>query len=184
MIPEVSDFCAFLSHYLAHRNATLWKLHSLHHSAEVMTPFTNFRNHPLYGAYRAILVATIAPIFGGIFAYITFNGVDSKFFLNTTAAVIFFNMVGANIRHSHIWISYPKFLSRVFVSPAMHQIHHSLDMKHRNKNMGVIFSFWDLMFGTLYIPEKKEDLQFGISKKNPNPHKTLKDAYITSIIRG
>jgi len=33
-------------------------------------------------------------------------------------------------------------------------------------------------FGTLYIPTEKEDLQFGISKENPNPHKTVKDAYL------
>ena len=31
---------------------------------------------------------------------------------------------------------------------------------------------------------EKEDLKFGIDEKNPNPHKTLKDAYITSILKG
>jgi sterol desaturase/sphingolipid hydroxylase (fatty acid hydroxylase superfamily) len=178
------DFVNFISHYWAHKRPFLWRLHSLHHSAEVMTPFTNLRNHPLYVIYRSLLSSMIIPILGGVFAYLTFNGVDMKFFINTSAGVIIFNALGANLRHTHVWISYPKFLSKIFISPAMHQIHHSLDMKHRNKNMGVIFSFWDRMFGTLYIPTEKEDLKFGISKETPNPHKSLKDAYITSILKG
>jgi hypothetical protein len=37
------------------------------------------------------------------------------------------------------------------------------------------------MFGTLYIPHEKEELKYGLNEKNPNPHTTLKDAYITSI---
>jgi len=32
------------------------------------------------------------------------------------------------------------------------------------------------LFGTLYIPEQKEELKFEISDENPNPYKTLKDA--------
>jgi len=47
-----------------------------------------------------------------------------------------------------------------------------------DKNMGLIFSFWDLMLGTLYIPTEKEELRFGISEENPNPHKTIKDALL------
>ena len=63
----------------------------------------------------------------------------------------------------------------------MHQIHHSSDPKHRNKNLGSYLAIWDFFFGTLYIPENKEELKFGLSVKNPNPHKTLEDAYINSL---
>lgn len=41
------DFTRFLLHYLMHRLPWLWSIHRLHHSAEVMTPFTVYRSHPL-----------------------------------------------------------------------------------------------------------------------------------------
>jgi len=180
----VFDFSSFITHYWAHKNKYLWRIHSLHHSAEVMTPITNTRNHPLWGIYVEVIKSTLTAIFYGFFAYITINGLDIKFFMGFSFAITIFYAAASNLRHSHIWLSYGKFLSHFFVSPAMHQIHHSLDMKHRNKNMGLIFSIWDWIFGTLYIPKEKEELRFGISKENPNPHKTLKDALITSIIKG
>jgi len=179
----VKDFNTFISHHWAHKNKYLWRLHSLHHSAEVLTPFTLKRVHPLWGVYTGLLSSAITSIFIGIFTYMTLN-VDVRYFFNIQLGILIFNAAGANLRHTHIWVSYGKFLSHIFVSPAMHQIHHSYDKKHRNKNMGQIFAIWDWMFGTLYIPEKKEELKFGISKENPNPHKNLKDAFITSIING
>jgi sterol desaturase/sphingolipid hydroxylase (fatty acid hydroxylase superfamily) len=36
------------------------------------------------------------------------------------------------------------------VSPQFHRIHHSIEPEHRDRNFGVIFSFWDRLFGTLY----------------------------------
>ncbi len=54
------------------------------------------------------------------------------------------------------------FISYLFVSPWMHQIHHSLERRHIDKNMGFIFSFWDWMFGTLYIPARDESFAIGL----------------------
>jgi sterol desaturase/sphingolipid hydroxylase (fatty acid hydroxylase superfamily) len=41
----------------------------------------------------------------------------------------------ANFRHSELWISFGP-LNYLISSPAMHQIHHSLDERHRDKNFG------------------------------------------------
>ncbi len=40
-------------------------------------------------------------------------------------------------------------LGRIFVSPAHHQVHHSANPKHFNKNFGSCLALWDWMFGTL-----------------------------------
>ncbi len=48
------------------------------------------------------------------------------------------------------------------VSPAMHQIHHSKLEKHYDRNCGWALSFWDRMFGTIYIPEKREEFPMGL----------------------
>ena len=44
----------------------------------------------------------------------------------------------------------------------MHQIHHSGDVRHFDKNMGGALAVWDRMFGTLYIPQGREITEFGI----------------------
>ncbi|MCX7674897.1 MAG: sterol desaturase family protein, partial [Bdellovibrionaceae bacterium] len=41
------DFLRFFHHYLSHKLPWLWYLHRVHHSAEVLTPITLFRTHPL-----------------------------------------------------------------------------------------------------------------------------------------
>jgi hypothetical protein len=51
---------------------------------------------------------------------------------------------------------YGSVISQVLVSPWMHQVHHSRETRHLDMNMGFIFSFWDRLFGTLYVPKKDE----------------------------
>ena len=93
---------------------------------------------------------------------------------------IAFYVVGYNLRHSHIWLDFGAF-ERVFVSPAMHQIHHSVDTRHLNRNMGEIFAIWDWLFGTIYIPHEKEDLVFGVGRGVPQEHPSLLTAYLVPI---
>jgi creatinine amidohydrolase/Fe(II)-dependent formamide hydrolase-like protein len=89
-----------------------------------------------------------------------------------------FYVVGYNLRHSQIWLHFGKWASYIFISPAQHQIHHSTAMKHRDKNFGLIFSFWDRMFGTLYVPKGYEAIDYGINKEEKNPFKTTWELYV------
>ena len=45
----VDDFSKFLVHMLMHKIKFLWCFHKIHHSAEVLTPMTVFRTHPIEG---------------------------------------------------------------------------------------------------------------------------------------
>jgi sterol desaturase/sphingolipid hydroxylase (fatty acid hydroxylase superfamily) len=45
----VEDASRFLFHLASHRSPWLWELHKVHHSAEVLTPFTLYRLHPIEG---------------------------------------------------------------------------------------------------------------------------------------
>src|SRR5690606_39715058 len=45
-----------------------------------------------------------------------------------------FHLLGSNLRHSHIWWSFGPTLSRILISPAQHQIHHSKDRKSTRLN--------------------------------------------------
>ena len=43
---------------------------------------------------------------------------------------------------------------------------------------GLIFAFWDWLFGTLYVPQGYEKLEFGISREEPNPFGSVTEIYL------
>jgi sterol desaturase/sphingolipid hydroxylase (fatty acid hydroxylase superfamily) len=117
---------------------------------------------------------------GLIFALFGVSSVATILGVNIVTAVFYWS--GANLRHSHVWLSYGPLLNRVLVSPAQHQIHHSCAPRHHDKNYGEIFALWDWMFGTLYNPKGYEALEFGVADSNGQRieqlHPTLRAAYL------
>ncbi len=177
----IADFAEFINHWLQHKYPLFWRVHRLHHSAEVLTPFAIFRNHPLAIIMGSLNQWVVFGISNGILLYLTADGVLVKDIMKYQFGMMIFAMTIKNFQHAHLWISFGP-LSYIFVSPAMHQIHHSVEKEHHNKNFGTIFSIWDALFGTIYIPKEKLELTFGLSKKNPNPYKSsLRDAMFKSI---
>jgi sterol desaturase/sphingolipid hydroxylase (fatty acid hydroxylase superfamily) len=63
------------------------------------------------------------------------------------------------------------------VSPIQHQVHHSIDPRHRNKNFGVKFAVWDVLFGTLYVPREPETLQVGLPDADPQEFSTVRKLF-------
>lgn len=155
------DIGYFIAHYLEHKVPFFWEFHKVHHSAEVLTPITNYRLHPmddiLQGSFMNLFGGTVS----GIFGYLFHNGLDNISILNVSVIMVAHNLT-ANLRHSHIWLSYGGALSHVFYSPAMHQIHHSSEERHVDKNFGNVFSFCDFLAGTLYVPREQEDFKWGL----------------------
>lgn len=172
------DFAVWATHTMQHKIPLLWHFHAVHHSAEVMTPLTLYRMHPVDLVLAAVNVSITTGIaYAGLF-YLTGETPQELTVLGLNIIVMLFYVFGYNLRHSHIWVQYPAWVSKIFISPAQHQIHHSSDPKHFDKNMGLIFSFWDGLFGSLYIPKHYEKLTFGLSRDNPNPFKSVKDIYL------
>ena len=156
------DGALWLGHYIFHKVPFLWEFHKVHHSAEVMTPLTATRMHPLEdiistsmsGFAVGVVVALLDQYFGTGARAFTLFGLNIVIFL--------FFVVAFNLRHSHVWLQYPNWIQHVFVSPAQHQIHHSKARKHWDKNMGFIFAFWDWGAGTLYSPKTNENVEYGL----------------------
>lgn len=156
------DFTRFLLHYLAHRVPFLWELHKVHHSAEVMTPFTVHRVHPIEAWLNGVRGSVTTAGIAGCFAW-GFPGRITGFEILGVAALGFvWSLFGSNLRHSQVWLSYGRALEHVFISPAQHQIHHSREPRHYDRNFGSAFAVWDWMFGTLYVPVTRERLSFGL----------------------
>ena len=156
------DFGVFITHYLQHKVPALWEFHKVHHSAEVLTPITVYRMHPVDTLFTTSASGLLTGALHGLYAYLFVEvpGVIAVFGLNV--GVFAFYLLGYNLRHSHVWLPYPWWLSHLLVSPAQHQIHHSDAPRHFDKNLGFIFAFWDWIAGTLYIPRGKEELSFGL----------------------
>lgn len=141
------DGSRFLLHYALHKFPLLWHFHKVHHSASVLSPLTVYRLHPiemtLYTLRQLITVAIIS----GIFLWLFEGKITGWAILGVDAAGFIFNLVGANLRHSHIWLGFGPF-ERWLISPAMHQIHHSRLPEHRDKNFGSALSIWDKLLNS------------------------------------
>jgi sterol desaturase/sphingolipid hydroxylase (fatty acid hydroxylase superfamily) len=156
------DFSVFFPHWLQHKLSWLWEFHKVHHSATSMTPVTVYRMHPIDYVVNLGTSGLLLGLFRGGFFHLFDNAKVVKV-LEANVFLFLFYAVGFNLRHSHVWLPFGRQVSRVFISPAMHQIHHSSAEKHFDKNFGFFLSIWDQLFGTLYIPQGKEQLQLGLA---------------------
>lgn len=156
------DLSLWWIHYLHHRIPVLWEFHKVHHSAEVMTPITAYRMHPVEIILNFNLTNLVGGISFAVFQYLTAGAVITYEIVGVNIVMFLFYVIGFNLRHSHIPMAYPRSVSYLLVSPWMHQVHHSMETRHLDKNMGFIFSLWDWMFGTLYIPARGEKFAIGL----------------------
>lgn len=177
------DFGASYAHYLKHRVPILWELHKVHHSAEVMTPATAMRRHPLEALFSSAVGAVVIGVGVGIWVLVLGQDVMPYYMFGTLFGIWLWRLAGYNLRHTHIWISYGDFWNRVFISPAQHQVHHSKSPEHYDKNFGHIFAFWDRLFGTLYCPKFEERMEFGIDDEEMPDYRSLFGLYVTPVIK-
>jgi sterol desaturase/sphingolipid hydroxylase (fatty acid hydroxylase superfamily) len=156
------DFGLFFAHYLQHRIPLLWEFHKVHHSAQVLTPLTVLRMHPVDIMLNSLVTSALLGLCSGVFLYLYAGSVAVYTVLGSNVVVFVFFFGGYHLRHSHVWVLFPNPIRRFISSPALHLIHHSTDPKHYDKNMARIFTFWDWLFGTLYIPDGYEEIEFGM----------------------
>ncbi len=158
----VDDLARFAGHFLMHRVPALWQLHRVHHAAEVLTPFTAFRFHPLEIAVVGSVVALLLGVTTAGFHLLSGQTLATATLWQVNIGVVLFNLLGGTLRHSHIWFSFGPRLERHFISPAMHQIHHSAEPRHFDKNLGYHLAVWDRLAGTAYIPQGRERFDLGL----------------------
>lgn len=154
-------------HHAFHRVPALWELHKVHHSAEVMTPLTEWRQHPIeFVAFGNVLSLTNGAVYGAM-AW-SFGAAAQPFTLFQINILLVLHFATFHhLRHSGVWIAATGWLGRLVHSPAHHQIHHSTDPAHFDTNFGYALSVWDWAFGTLHIPERRAKIRFGLPDEAP-----------------
>ncbi len=87
-------------------------------------------------------------------------GIDPiSLFIFETAVTFFALFHHANIR---LPISFERILNKVFVTPRMHAIHHSLVLEETDSNFSAIFSFWDRPMQTLRLNIPQNEIKIGV----------------------
>ena len=173
----LDDLTRFLLHLAMHKVPVLWDFHKVHHSAKVMTPMTIYRSHPFESYLYACRMALAQGLAVGI-GYYFFGPTLSMFdVLGANIFVFVFNVMGANLRHSHVWWSWGDKVESWFISPAQHQVHHSDKFEHFDRNLGSTFAIWDRMVGTLIYSSKVGKIRFGIGAGDSG-HQSIYQAYI------
>jgi sterol desaturase/sphingolipid hydroxylase (fatty acid hydroxylase superfamily) len=159
------DLGRFIAHTLLHDVPLLWQFHKLHHSAEVLTPLTNYRAHPVELFIMATVPSVFTGLVSGVIWYVSAGEVGFYTFLGLHVGIAAFNAIG-NLRHWQVWISFGPKLNRWLISPAHHQIHHSREARHFGRNRGFELAIWDRLFGTLYVPIEEEAFHFGLGDES------------------
>jgi sterol desaturase/sphingolipid hydroxylase (fatty acid hydroxylase superfamily) len=146
------DFIAYVLHILGHKIPILWRFHAVHHIDEKIDATTGIRVH--FGEKVLDLALKIPPIIllgipyqtAGLYEVISF------------AYIVFHHN---NIRWPE---SVERIVSKVFVTPIYHSVHHGRRVENTDSNYTVIFSFWDALFGTRSLAARPaEGFQIGLN---------------------
>lgn len=172
------DFFRYWAHRWMHTSPFLWQFHKVHHSAEALVPISELRSHPVNGLVDLTRGVIAVPLVTIPFLLIFPGKLTAISILGVNAGRFVFNIGGAHLRHSHVWLSFGPFWEKLVISPAQHQIHHSRAEAHRNLNFGSQFAIWDWLFGTLYLTKKQETVEFGIEKEDTERLQTVARLYL------
>ena len=175
------DLSKYLVHRALHRWAILWPFHKVHHSAETLTPLTVYRTHPVEGVLFALRASVVQAVTIAVFVFFFGERVDLASVLGANVFLFVFNVTGSNLRHSHVRIRYGKLVERIFVSPAQHHIHHSMDVRHHDKNFGAVLAVWDWIGGSLHLSQRNQELTYGLQAEENRAVHSLRQLYLTPL---
>lgn len=156
----VYDFFYYWFHRLQHTNSWLWEQHKLHHGDQALNVTTSYRLNWLEEFFKTLLV--YAPI-------VTVIGLEPDEGGTVTSLVAAIILFQGQFIHSNIRLSFG-FLSAIVAGPQFHRIHHSIEMRHQNKNFTIYFPIFDLLFGSYYRPSREEYPRTGVIGEPSNPN--------------
>ena len=175
------EFTVYFIHVLQHKVPILWASHRTHHSAEALTPLTATSRQtilPLPTDYLAILPIDFA-IKGVVLGTVLYFSTPTlhQYALAAMGYIMVVVVLNEYFAHGRPRISLGGF-NRIWVAPVLHQIHHSAEPQHRDRNFGRSLSVFDWMFGTLYVPAPDETWRLGLDPSElgaANPHARIRD---------
>ncbi len=143
------DYTLYAWHVLTHRSSFLWRFHVVHHVDLDLDASTALRFH-----FGELAIST-----GWRAGQVLLLGV-SPLSLNVWQT---FLMLSILFHHSNVRLPFEveRSLSRVFVTPRMHGIHHSMIENETNANWSSGLSVWDWLHGTLRLNVPQSEIEIG-----------------------
>jgi sterol desaturase/sphingolipid hydroxylase (fatty acid hydroxylase superfamily) len=145
--------------YVAHRSMhawpVLWKYHRVHHSDVFVDVTTTYRTHPVESAWRHLW----------LFFTVWTLGVP----VAALAAFRVLSAVNAFLEHANLRVApaLDTLLSRAWVTPNVHKIHHSRRRAETDSNYGNLFTIHDRVLGTFRPAEHVSSVEYGLEKVDP-----------------
>ncbi len=130
------DFADYWNHRFMHMK-WLWPFHAIHHSDPDVTATTTFRVHFLEAVFMTISYTLL----------LSWLGMPANILGLGAVLITIHNMyVHVNIDWTHGPFRY------LLASPRFHRWHHADAPRAYGKNLANIFPFYDVIFGTYYVP--------------------------------
>lgn len=145
-----TDLLGYLIHRASHKYPVLWAMHSLHHSAESLSIISGARHFWFEDAVNAAAFWAIGIIF--------------KIPPDITMCVALIYRVPCALTHMNVRLSLGPF-ALVINNPQYHRIHHSIEPQHWNKNFSGLLPLFDIVFGTVWRPERDEFPATGLAPR-------------------
>jgi sterol desaturase/sphingolipid hydroxylase (fatty acid hydroxylase superfamily) len=141
----LEDFMFYWLHYLDHYVRLFWAVHVTHHSSEEFNLTVGFRSSVFQPLYRFMFFIPIA--------WLGFDPLDIMLMYSIT-------QIYGILIHTQ-YVGKLGVLEYVFATPSNHRVHHGSNPRYLDKNMGMIFIFWDRLFGT--YQEEVEEVVYGLT---------------------
>ena len=178
----VGDLSQYLRHRLAHTVPAIWDLHELHHSPTKMTILSGGRATPLEKLLSVPFIIPISALSGLLISQYLSQG-----FIAPLIIYVFYislDVIFTTVGHSSFKLIYPKPFSYIFMSPALHWLHHSDNPKHYNCNLSNTLTLWDRVFGTYKNEDHLKDIvSFGVKDTEYNKFHPLYAMLILPVIK-
>ncbi len=143
----IGDFIGYWMHRAFHQGR-LWAFHAIHHSSVSLDWLSSVRLHPVNDLLMrvpqvmVILALGFSPIAIAAYApFLTFYAI---------------------MLHANVGWSFGKF-GRIIASPVFHRWHHTAQHEGLNRNFAGLFSVFDVLFGTYFMPQGRLPESFGLA---------------------
>ncbi len=152
------DLIFWLIHYVDHSVRLFWAVHVTHHSSPEYNLSTGFRSSVLMPVYKYFYFIPLV--------IIGFRPLDVIFMYSIT-------QIYGILVHTQAIKKLPRWIEYIFVTPSHHRVHHASNIPYLDRNMGMLFIFWDRMFGTFTEEMETEIPHYGITKPIEKPYHPL-----------
>lgn len=165
------DLNGWLVHRAMHHHRLLWRLHQVHHSDLQFDASLGFRFHPGEALLMALTGALVAALLGLMPAAVLASG------LITIVHNLFAH---ANARLGPVAETLAR---QLVVTPDLHRLHHSLDEADAMHNFGIVFPWWDRLFGSYRDAPAAGTSSFGLATERDAARLSLPRLLLLPFLR-